>query len=71
MFVLATGLWPLLRLFGEALRPGYDGEWLGVLRDTLQGRAFRVAPPGSDRPQTHRPDGSVDPRDPRNRPDVP
>ena len=43
MFVLATGLWPLLRLFGEALRPGEDGEWLGVLRDTLQGRAFRVA----------------------------
>ncbi|MDH5148244.1 antitoxin [Brevibacterium casei] len=24
----------------------------------------------SDRPQTHRPDGSVDPRDPRNRPDA-
>lgn len=43
VFVLATGLWPLIRLFAEALRPGEGGEWLGVLRETWQGRAFRTA----------------------------
>lgn len=43
VYVLATGLWPLLRLFAEALGPGETGEPLGLLRETVEGRAFRRA----------------------------
>ncbi|MBB1498565.1 iron ABC transporter permease [Paracoccus sp. MC1862] len=39
-FVLVTGLWPLIRLFALALGPGETGEPLGLLRETLSGRAF-------------------------------
>ena len=51
---------------------GTDGRNPGTRPDFRSGPGPDVRPgdPGSDRPQTHRPDGSVDPRDPRNRPDA-
>ncbi|SFA48941.1 iron(III) transport system permease protein [Paracoccus halophilus] len=38
-----TGLWPLLRLFALALAPGEEGQALGLLAETLGGRAFQRA----------------------------
>lgn len=43
VLILATGLWPLIRLFLLALAPGPEGEVLGLLRDTLSGRSFNRA----------------------------
>ena len=43
LFVLATGLWPLIRLFALAGAAGGDGAPLGLLRETLSGPAFRRA----------------------------
>lgn len=38
-YLAATALWPLLRLFLEALGPGENGHALGILREQWQGRA--------------------------------
>lgn len=43
VYVLVTGLWPLLRLFLLALGPGDDGEFLGLMRETLASASFRRA----------------------------
>ena len=41
--MLVTGVWPLLRLFALSFAPGEDGQMLGLMRDTLSGRAFQRA----------------------------
>lgn len=43
IYVLVTGLWPLLRLFVLGLGPGADGAPLGLIRETLDSTAFRRA----------------------------
>jgi iron(III) transport system permease protein len=42
-YVLVLGLWPLVRLFAEALSPGADGQPLGLLLDQWRGPATRRA----------------------------
>lgn len=39
LYVLALSVWPLLRLFAEALAPGAEGAPLGLIRDVLGARA--------------------------------
>ncbi|MDO5527978.1 MAG: iron ABC transporter permease [Paracoccus sp. (in: a-proteobacteria)] len=43
IYVAATALWPLLRLFTLAFAPSDSGETLGLMQDTLSSRAFRRA----------------------------
>lgn len=43
VYLLVTGVWPLVRLFVLSFAPGDEGQVFGLMRETLSGRAFQRA----------------------------
>ncbi|NHF74388.1 ABC transporter permease [Paracoccus xiamenensis] len=43
VYILVTGVWPLIRLFALSFAPGEEGQIFGLMREALSGRAFQRA----------------------------